>query len=386
MGKSFPYRLVSVVFLGWTAINFPRMLVSPLLPMIKEEFHVLNVEAALLLSAYLLPYAVMQIPAGSLSDRFGNKLFMALAMLGTASGSLFICFTTTFDQVIVIRILAGLLSGFWFTSSMNMISQHTGSSQLGKAQGIAYTGATISSVLIYGVVGALSTSVVGWRFFFVISFLPGFLALVLIFLFTKDLKKSEKRVAEEKSQGSLIKLVRTRSLAFALIINSIASLAGWGLGAFLPTYLVQARGLSVAETSTTMILLAISSVFTMVLGGYMTDHFGFKLPAVVSTTVMCLVSLLIPVSPLGVPLWILLAVWGLIGGWTFMAFNLLIAKTVPTKLRGTFLGAYNGSGFVSATIGPPLFGYIIDVAGFASFFTLSLVLYATSLIVVLFIR
>ena len=83
---------------------------------------------------------------------------------------------------------------------------------------------------------------------------------------------------------------------------------------------------------------------------------------------------------------ILLLVWGLIGGWSFTAFNLVILRSFPKTLRGTFLGIYNQVGFISATLGPPFFGLIIDIAGFRSFFTLSLALYITSLPMVLLIR
>jgi len=121
----FPYKLILLGLLGWIAIGFPRMLVSPLLPLIEAEFNVSHAQAALLMSGYLLPYALVQLPAGSLSDRLGNKYFMLLAMFGTSLGSLLMSFTSSFNQALVLRLFSGALSGFWFPSNTNIIIQRT---------------------------------------------------------------------------------------------------------------------------------------------------------------------------------------------------------------------------------------------------------------------
>jgi len=387
--KQFPLRIILLVLLGWIAIGFPRMLISPLLPTIENEFKVSHAVAALLMSSYLLPYAIVQLPTGSLSDRFGNRPFMILAMLGTSVGSLLMSFTASFNQAIIVRVLSGTLSGLWFTTSSKMIIQNTHNTRQGRALGIAYSGASIANIFIYFLVGASSTDVMGWRPYFAMGSIPGFICLVLIYFIAKNLKDESVRKTDKEVTISLtmfLKYLKGRPLASALIFNFLASLANWSLGAFTPTYLVLDRKLLVAEASSVMIVQAASAVFNSLIGGYVTDHFGFKVPVIVSVTVMCLVSLLIPVSPLGIQMWILLILWGLMGGWSFVAFNLYILNTVPEKLRGTFLGTFNQVGFISATIGPPVFGFVIDFAGFQSFFTLSLVLFFVSIVPVIFIK
>jgi MFS family permease len=386
--EQLPLKYILLGSLGWIAISFPRMLVSPVLPFIEADFNISHAQSALLMSSYLLPYAIVQLPAGSLSDRFGNRRFMLLAMAGTSLGSFLVGLSTTFELALAARFFAGSLSGFWFASSTKIIVQNTGSARQGRALGITYSGGAVASILIYLTVGSLSNLRIGWRPFFMVGALPGFVCLAMTHLFTRDLK--EKTGKEEASEGvSLADIAKQLARPPVILISSfnfLVSLASWSLGTFVPTYLANGRGLSVADASSTMLVQATASVFNGLAAGYITDSLGFKPPAIVSMLVMCLVSILLPIIPLGMPAGLVLVLWGLVGGWSYTASNVFILKIIPRRLRGTFLGIFNQIGFISATIGPPIFGLILDAAGFRAFFYLALALYAASLVSILLIK
>ncbi len=50
-----------------------------------------------------------------------------------------------------------------------------------------------------------------------------------------------------------------------------------------------------------------------------------------------------------------------------IAFNLYILRTLPPRVSVTFLGLYNLVGFLATTVGAPIFGFTIDIAGLAHF-------------------
>lgn len=380
--NKFSYYIVLAVCLGWMAIGFSRMLIIPLLPVIEDEFNVSHAQAALLMSSYLLPYAAMQLPAGLLSNKFDNKFLMILAMLGTSIGSFFINFTSTFNQILAIRFLTGIFAGLWFTSSSRMVTQYASSRRRGLALGLVYAGSSIASVLVYLLVGVSSSIEVIWRSLFMISSIPGFLCMVFICtLDFKDEGKNSKKdnIKEGLSRVIFLKHLKICSLAF--ILHFSVSLASWSLSTFIPTYLALNRGLSVAEASAIMTLQAIASIFSYFIVGALIDRFGFKKPLIIYCITMCLFSLFMPILPLGIPLWILLFLWGLTQGWSFIALNIFIISTSPRKLQGAFLGIFNQIGFIGAAVGSPLFGFLIDILGFESFFVLSLALFLSSLVI-----
>jgi MFS family permease len=80
---------------------------------------------------------------------------------------------------------------------------------------------------------------------------------------------------------------------------------------------------------------------------------------------------------------IIFVIWGLMGGMGGQVFVVLISQIIPLKVRGAVLGSYNFMGFVSATIGPVIFGYVADVLGFTVFFQLALALQLCGFIIVL---
>ncbi len=385
LSKRFPYGIVTVFLLGWIAIVYPRALISNLLPTVEDEFKITHTESALLISSYLLSYAIVQLPSGSLGDKFGNKRLVIISMFGTAFGSILMSLAPTFPIAIIVRIIAGFASGFFYATASNIIVQNTESSQQGQALGTSFNGVYIASALISLSVGSLTVS--SWRFFYLIGSIPGLISIPLMYFFIKENRVNGKQTRNRSlSLKSILYEAKKKSLLLALIFNFISSLSYFGLTFFIPTYFVLGRSLSVAEASSIMFIQALSSIGSGSAAGYLADRFGVKLPVIISTSIMCIVVLLFPLIPLGLPMVLLLIIWGVMGGWSFISMSVLVVQVVSPNVRGTFLGLYNEVGFISATIGPIILGFIIDISNFDMFFLACLIFYIAALTSILLIR
>jgi len=374
-----------VFLLGWIAIIYPRALISNVLPSVENEFKITHTESALLMSSYLLSYAIIQLPSGSLGDKFGNKRLVIISMFGTAFGSILMSLAPTFPIAVIFRILAGFASGFFYATASNIIVQNTDSSQQGQALGTSFTGVSIAYALISLTVSSLTVS--NWRFFYLIGSILGLITIPLMYFFIKENRVSGKQIENRSlSLKSILHEARKKSLLLALVFNFISSLSFFGLGFFIPTYFVLGRSLSVAEASSIMFIQALSSIGSGSVAGYLADRFGVRLPVIISTLVMCIVVLLFPFIPLGLPMILLLIIWGVMGGWSFISMSVLVVQVVSPNVRGTFLGLYNEVGFISATIGPIILGFIIDISNFNMFFLGCLIFYIASLISIILIK
>jgi predicted MFS family arabinose efflux permease len=263
--------------------------------------------------------------------------------------------------------------------------QNTGSSQQGQALGTSFTGVNIAYALISLTVSSLTVS--DWRFFYLIGSIPGLITIPLMYFFIKENRVSGKQIENRSlSLKSILHEARKKSLLLALVFNFISSLSFFGLGFFIPTYFVLGRSLSVAEASSIMFIQALSSIGSGSVAGYLADRFGVRLPVIISTLVMCIVVLLFPFIPLGLPMILLLIIWGVMGGWSFISMSVLVVQVVSPNVRGTFLGLYNEVGFISATIGPIILGFIIDISNFNMFFLACLIFYIASLISIVLIN
>jgi len=380
LNKSFPYFVIGIVIFGWIAISLPRMIFPPILPLIEKTYSIPHAQAGLLMSAYMLPYASMQIPTGFLIERFGKKRFMAASALGSAILAFIMSFVSNFESLLLLRFIQGLLSGMWYSSSTTLVTSVAEEKNRGKIIGLSMMGGAISTIAINLIVGLVPFS--DWRSYLLVSALPGLICGFLIILRFKEENKKDTKY-NPMTKDSYIKAIKIPIILLSLLFSFTSSLAGWGLQTFVPTYLVSAREVMVSEASLMLIFYSASSVFAGLTGGFLTDRFSVWVPAIASAIAMCSVSFFIPISPLGISMSIIFVIWGLMGGMGGQVFVVLISQIIPLKVRGAVLGSYNFMGFVSATIGPVIFGYVADVLGFTVFFQLALALQLCGFIIVL---
>lgn len=64
------YRLIAGLAFGWVIVFGGMSAINPLLPFLRAEFQLSGSQTGLLTSLFTLPYLLMQIPGGLLTDRF----------------------------------------------------------------------------------------------------------------------------------------------------------------------------------------------------------------------------------------------------------------------------------------------------------------------------
>ncbi|MCX6643518.1 MAG: MFS transporter, partial [Candidatus Bathyarchaeota archaeon] len=87
----------------------------------------------LYLTAMTLTWALLQIPFGRLSDRFGYTRFMALSQF-TACIMLGICiYSKAFEYIFVAHLILGLANAFWMPAEQAWIAANVDPAERGKA-------------------------------------------------------------------------------------------------------------------------------------------------------------------------------------------------------------------------------------------------------------
>lgn len=349
------------------------MIIPPLLPLIEKDLSLSHGEAALLMSVYMFPYALMQLPAGTLSDRFGKKYFIVLSVFGTCLTTILMAFASTFESLLVLRIISGLTAGMFYAPSTAYVVQSAGGRDVSMALGLVFTGGSFSNIVISILVNFLPIAEYSWRSFFILCAVPGAIFAPSLLLLLPP-EKVESAGRKNLDFGSFRREMKNIQLDLLLLYNFVSSLSGWSLMTFLPTFYVLERGFTVSEASLLMIIYYITSAMSGPLSGITTNILGLRAPSIISALAICAVSYTIPLSSSPATTLSILVIWGLLGGLSWSAYNVLLSELIPQGFQGTFLGIYNLTGFLSGTIGPILFGKVADLAGFEAFFTLALFL------------
>lgn len=343
-------KLLLLLSLGWIFNYAHRMAIPPIIPIIEAELGINNAEAGLLMTSLLLPYALVQVPAGYLGDRLGRKSLLVMSIIGYSLSSSLIIFARHYWELLAVRALYGVFSGLYYAPATALISE-VYRERKGSAVGVFMVGPPVGSGIAPLIVVPIALSF-QWRYSFVVLSAMSLLVGIALAL----------AVRGEVSRPSGVSLSIPRNAIFLSFANFLALAAFFGLLTFLVSFLSHS-GVSIEIASGLFSLLSIVGVAGSFLGGMLYDIRGRRSVRLIFALNALLTFLLAATaSP-----WIIVPL-----GLTFYSVGPIVTaytseKATPENL-GSVMGFVNMVGFFGATVGPYLLGFLIDSFDYARAF------------------
>ncbi len=100
--------LVALVFLVFFVISFLTNILGPLVPDIIDSFHLSLGLAGFLPFSFFVAYGVMSIPAGILTEKYGEKFVLILSFILAFGGAIIFVFFTSFGIALFSLFIIGL--------------------------------------------------------------------------------------------------------------------------------------------------------------------------------------------------------------------------------------------------------------------------------------
>lgn len=183
-----PWRLVGLLAVTATASYLARVNVSVAGALMRDELALDPIQMGRVFSAFLLGYALCQVPAGMLADRFGAKRVLALAALSwvvaTAALAL-VPSTAALPLLLGFRLLLGIGEAPTFPAAAQAISRHIPPAARGRANGLVIAAIGLGSAIAPPLVGFVMVRY-GWRAALAVSGLPA-LAVAIAWLAVKEM-------------------------------------------------------------------------------------------------------------------------------------------------------------------------------------------------------
>jgi len=286
-----PYRweLVFWLWLAFFCNQADRQLFNVVLPSIKADLGLTDVQLGLVATIFTIALAVMVPIAGFAGDRFSRKRLVVVSLLGWSTATLVTGFGSGLVYLIVVRSLAtGVGEGLYAPSANALLGVHHTDTRA-RAMSI-YQTSVYAGVVASGLIGGAVADRLGWRAAFWVFGTAGMaLAGMMAWRLRPDPRVAA--VATPRSGGhragaSRIGTVRTaatilgtRTVIFFLIACCCMIFVNVGYLTWMPTYLYERFGLSLARAGfSSMLAHHVFAVAGVLVGGWLSDRYAPRRP------------------------------------------------------------------------------------------------------------
>jgi ACS family D-galactonate transporter-like MFS transporter len=361
-------RMNGVLFLLTLSvlINYiDRSNLSIAAPLIKDELRISASQLGTLLSAFFWTYALMQIPAGWLVDRFDVKRVFAAGFLLWSAATAVTGLLHGFAALLTIRVILGVGESIAFPSYSKIIATHFDKSRRGSANSLIIAGLALGPALGM-LVGGTVVGRFGWRPFFLALGLMGLLWLAPWWAWMPSGKTP---AAASVSGGPGFIHVLTQRSAWGTCLGQAAiNYYLYFLVTWLPFYLVRARHLSMNTMARYGGLVFLMSALAATLWGKLSDHW---VKTGSSPTFVCKSSMALGCGGIGVTLALTAVTEGylfivmLAATGMFLGISGCHSWAIPQALAGPLMvgrwtGLQNFIGNLGGAVSPLLTGFLLD--------------------------
>lgn len=378
--KKYSYIIFGILGLSYVLVFFHRLSPAVMAVDIMRDFNTGGALMGVLASAYFYPYAIMQIPAGLLSDSWGPRRSVSFFLLIAAMGSIAFGLSQNVEMAIAARAVVGLGVALVFVPTMKILTNWFESKEFVRMTGLlislggvgAYTAATplafLSEVLNWRgsmIIIGLATVVVAFFVWWVVRDTPsemGYLSLGR----TSESDSMTPRIGLMQGLVMVLKSPRFWPMAVCFFFSAAVSLTFMGLWG--GPFLMQVYGMTRSQTGAVLSMMAFGFIIGAPAMSWLSEHVykSQKILIVLNLTASFFLFSLLAFFTGDLPkpfLYIWCFVYSFLGSGTIVVGYAIIKDIFPIEIAGTATGLVNIAPFAGAAVGQPLMGWYLDSFG-----------------------
>jgi len=378
------FRVLSLLVVLASLTYMDRLCISVAAPAIMQEFNFSPVQMGYIFSAFTFAYAIFEIPSGWFGDYFGTRKALTRIVLWWSAFTMLTGATMGFTSLFIVRLLFGAGEAGAIPNSASTVSRWFPAAQRGRAMGGVCIGHAIGAAATPPIVFKL-IEWQGWRSTFVEIGALGAVWCLVWYIWFRDTPEEHASVNESESNlirsGLPVLSKHTHQIPWRAFVKSknifflCAMYFAYGYSLYfyitwLPTYLLKARGFSVASAGFFSALPWIFGAVAFLCGGWLTDYlvargnpklarcgigvFGLTMSALMLVFVARAQNNVVAALLISVALYFQFlttpAVWA-------------TCLDIGRRRAGVVTGITNTFGNLAGTLAPIIFGYILQTWG-----------------------
>ena len=336
------FLIMIVLCLGYTISQFLRTSVGVLAPNLMIDFAITPDQMGLLGGIFFLSFALFQIPAGILLDRFGPRKVMTVIITFALLGSIIFALSNSFIGLLVGRLLMGLGCSICLMGSLVIISRWAAKDDFSKLAGII--------LAIGGLGGLLATTplsyvadTIGWRFGFWCALIGTLIVMLLYYCIIRDYPNNNikndnlEKYKSNTSPFNIWIILKERNFKYMIPMSLMSYSALFVvLGLWGAPYLKDFHNLDLLDRGQILMLMAISWNIGSFVFGRLREFFGGYKNVVIFGSIGVIILLLILAFIPSLPtlyLYVLFCILGFFG-----AFSVALISHYQVLFENEYMG------------------------------------------------
>ncbi|KAA0680186.1 MFS transporter [Azospirillum brasilense] len=358
--------LILMLGLAGFASAFSLRTTDPMLTVIASDLGIGVAEAALLSSAYTLPYAAMQLILGPVGDAIGKTRLIRLSLVVLTIGVALSAVAPGYYTVLASRVLAGAFAGGIIPAAMALIGDRVVYTERQFAISRFLLAVILGQMSGSAVAGALS-EVAGWRTVFALAALVTGLIALTAALLLKGEREERHRLSITDARARYASVLANPVSVWVFATVAAEGLLIFGVFPFVAPMLARHGAEGAFEAGVTLAAFAIGGVVYSFIVRRLLGTLGQwgMMGAGGLVAGGAYLAMLAPVP------WPVVSLLFLVAGFGFyMLHNTM--QTQATELsataRGSALALFASSFFLGQGVGPVVYGAVADQVGLPALF------------------
>lgn len=377
VASRYRWVILGLGFLGQFTNSLAFQSVAPLAPLFQPELGLNKAEVGLFSSILFAGQWALLLVAGTLTDRFGVKITMAVGLAVIGSSLIFMGQASTFQQALLVMFAAGVGSSGVLPAVTKAIVDWFPSRVWGTVMGMKQAAVPVGGVVTAALLPSVALAL-GWRNAIAGVGLVSIVCAAATILYYRDVPCSSVASAQKESmRDGLGAVLRNRRLWQLSLVSVLFVSVQLALTTYLALYFEENVLASVVSDKNTRVVASggflavcqLGGAIGRVFWGALSDRvfYGRRMVVLMITgalTVAC--SIVTSQFSAAFPFWLLSGIVFLYGvsgvGWNGL-YHVAMAETAGQQRAATGVGLSMTLNQIGTFSGPPLFGFVADVSG-----------------------
>ncbi|PYV16335.1 MAG: hypothetical protein DMG07_08020 [Acidobacteria bacterium] len=392
---NYKWLVVALLFVSGFLNLEDRVVIFSILPLIRRDLHLSDIQTGALMTAFLWTYAAFSPFTGYFGDRLSRRRVILSSVCAWSVVTVWAGAITSTGQLFATRFMLGFTESFYLPTALALLADWHGRRTRGRAVSMLILGMNLGPILGGTFAGYVGQHY-GWR---VVLYVLGGIGIVHTFLLLSFLREAPSGAAESEGTPAaepvaaaeakpaflhvLRTLVSIPSFVCLGLVSALSAVAIFMLNTWFPVFLYDTYHVNLTQSAFLGNFVLMAPVMAgTVIGGAISDKIGAREPRYRLLMYALCLSLAIPcpllfwwARRLAVVL-TAIALFGLFRSLGECNWHPVMYELVPPNMRSTATGITNSFNCLMGGVGSLVGGYYHSTLGLQGVFGLVSILVA----------